>query len=245
MKVRGRRRCADCGNRWSYYETGSPACPDCGSLRSVGLEEERSLHTDAPAELDLSAARSMLDDRPLAEVASAAAETAREYVNARGFVRGGELLPLDDAVVLAAELRHVAGRLERALSVEEAEERHLVDLLAGAETGTRPDDVPPSMRAARGLAAADVVAAYRRDVSAWLDERRDGDGDGGPEPDAAVQRLLSRLRDHERRVSALDGDVPPAEADALVAVARGIGDYLRDGDEDALAMADERLDALE
>ena len=241
MKVRGRRRCADCGERWSYYETGSPACPACGSLRSVGVEEERTLHTDAPVELDLSEARSMLEERPLDEVASAAAGAARRYVNARGFVNGGDLLPLDDVVLLAAELRHVAGRLERALSVEEAEERHFLDLLAGAESGERPDDVPPALREARGLAAADVVAAYRRDVSAWLDEQEELDGEAG----ALVRPLLSRLRDHERRISALDGDVPSAEANALVEAARGIAEYLRDGDEDALAVAEARLDALE
>lgn len=241
MKVRGRRRCADCGERWSYYETGSPACPACGSLRSVGVEEERTLHTDAPVELDLSEARSMLEARPLDEVAAAAAGVARRYVNARGFVNGGDLLPPDDEYLLAAELRHVGGRLERALSIDDAEERHFLDLLAGAESGERPDDVPHSLREARGLAAADVVAAYRQDVSAWLDEREDPGGEAG----ALVRPLLSRLRDHERRISALDGDVPPAEADALVEAARGIAEYLRDGDEDALAVAEARLDALE
>lgn len=245
MKVRGRRRCTECGNRWSYYDTGSPTCPACGSLRSVGEEAERSLHTDAPASLDLSAARSMLDDRPVSEVASTASRAAREYFNARGFVRGGELLPLDETVLLAVELRHVAGRLERALAVDDAEERHFLDLLAGAETGARPDDVPPPLRPARGLAAADAVAAYRRDLTAWLDEQSDesvGPGEGSRR--SQVSQALSRLRDHERRVSALDGDVSQSEADALVAAARGIGEYLREGDEDVLARAEARLDAL-
>lgn len=249
MRVRGRRRCAECGERWSYFETGSPACPSCGSLRSVAVEDDRSLHTDAPASLDLSAARSMVDERPLDGVARAAASAAREYLRVRGFVRGGELLPLDDTVVAAAELRHVAGALERALVVEEPEERHLVDLLAGAEDGARPADVPTSLRAARGLAAVNVVSAYRRDLSAWLDER----GGSGSEPGQLedVRRLLTRLRDHEKRIAALDGDVPAAEAEALVAAARGIGDYLRacggtaEVDEGALGRAAERLDALE
>lgn len=251
MKVRGRRRCAECGERWSYYETGSPACPSCGSLRSVGVEADRTLHTDAPAEFDLSAARSMLDGRPLDEVAEAAARAARAYLRARGFVRGGELLALDDEMLAAAELRHVAGRLERALDVTEAEERHFLDLLAGAEAGTRPGDVPASLRAARGLAAVDAVEAYRRDLSAWLDEAT-GSGDDGPDATGALDRegreavrpVLARLRDQERRVSALDGDVPPAEADALVAAARGIGEFLSEVDDDALATARERLDRL-
>lgn len=243
MKVRGRRRCRECGERWSYYETGSPECPSCGSVRSVGVEDERSLHTDAPASLDLSGARSMLDERPVGEVARAAAVAARGYLRARGFVRGGDLLALDDEYVAATELRHVAGRLERALTVEEAEERHFLDLLAGAETGTRPAGVPPSLHAARGLAAADVVEAYRRDLSAWLDETAGAADEAGRRE--AAGPLLARLRDHERRVSALDGDVAPGEADSLVAAARRIGDYLREGDDEACASAREHLDALE
>ena len=186
----------------------------------------------------------MLADRAVDEVAGAAAAAAREYLNARGFVHGGELQPLDDEVLAAAELKHVAGRLERALSVQEAEERHFLDLLAGAEAGARPAGVPPSLREARGLASVDAVAAYRRDVSAWLDERTRSTGDDGG-PGATVGRPLARLRDHERRVSALEGDVSPAEADALVAAARGIGEYLREGDADALARAEEQLDLLE
>jgi len=241
MRVRGRRRCTECGERWSYFETGSPACPSCGSIQSVGVDDERTLHTDAPSTLDLTEARSMLADRPVGEVAGAAATSAREYLGARGFVHGGELQPLDDEALAAAELKHVAGRLERALSVEEAEERHFLDLLAGAGGGARPASVPPSLREARGLASVDVVAAYRRDVSAWLDEEEERIA-GRRE---SVGPVLARLRDHERRVSALEGDVSPAEADALVAAARGIGEYLREGDDDALAGAAERLDLLE
>ena len=187
----------------------------------------------------------MLDERPIEEVAGAAAAAARAYINARGFVDGGDLLPLDDEVLAATELKHVAGRLERALSVGEAEERHFLDLLAGAEAGARPTDVPPSLRDARGLASAETVAAYRRDLTAWLDDR---DGLDQDEEDAGlptVRRLLGRLRDHERRVSALEGDVAPAEADALVAAARGVGAYLREGDEAALDGAREGLDLLE
>ena len=239
MKVRGRRRCTDCGHRWSYYETGSAECSACGSLRSVGVDEERALHTDAPADLDLSAVRSTLGDEPVGETAGAAAAAAREYFTSRGFVRGGDLLDLDGTVLAAAELRHVGGRLARALSVDDAEEAYFLALVAGAEDGERPDVLPPSLRDARGLASADAVAAYRRDLSAWLDENPANEGA------AAARRSLARLRDHERRISALDGDVPPAEADALVDAARAIGAYLRDGEANTLAVAEARLDALE
>ncbi|MXR22522.1 endonuclease Q family protein, partial [Halobacterium bonnevillei] len=56
MDVRGERECKSCGTRWSYFETGSVACPECGSVRSVGVGE-RSQHTDGNATLDLSDAQ--------------------------------------------------------------------------------------------------------------------------------------------------------------------------------------------
>jgi DNA-directed RNA polymerase subunit RPC12/RpoP len=31
MKIRGERECTDCGTRWSYYDTASVECPQCGS----------------------------------------------------------------------------------------------------------------------------------------------------------------------------------------------------------------------
>ena len=51
MKVRGRRECEACGARWSYFDTGEVTCPDCGSLHSVGLDDERALHTASTATL--------------------------------------------------------------------------------------------------------------------------------------------------------------------------------------------------
>lgn len=240
MRVRGRRQCQACGSEWSYYETGDPACPDCGSLRSVGLDEERALHTDAPATLDLAAARSALDDRPRREVASTAERAAREYVNRRGFVDAGQLLRLDDTYLAAAELRAVAGEVRRLSGAGEAIEGHFLTLLRGAEDGDRPTDVPARLRSARGLAMASAVGDYRRDVLAWLDDRPVAD-DTAPE----VRPLLDRLRAHERRVEAVDGDVTPATADRLVATAQAIGEHLRTGDAAPLDRAAALLDELD
>ena len=234
MKVRGRRRCTACDARWSYFETGSAACPDCGSLRSVAVDDERVLHTDSPVELDLGPARSMVEGSPLEEVAEAAGSAARKYLAARGFVDGGELLDLDDVVLGAAELRHVGAHLRRTMAVDDAAKAHFLDLLAGAEDGHRPDAAPPALQSARGLAAAEAVGAYRRDLSTWLDEH--------PDPDA--RSALDRLRTHERRAEALDGDVSTGEAAALVAAARALGDYLRNGDASALERAEHRLDEV-
>lgn len=230
MRVRGRRECADCGQRWSYFETARVDCPACGSVRSVAAGDERPVHTAGDVALDLAAARAAVDDRPLREVADLAAEAARRFLVNRGFIDAGELQPLDGVTVAAAELRQVADRLRRSMDPDEAAERHLLALLRGAPEGERPDDVPASLRAARGLGAAVAVERYRADLVRYLDEH----------PDPEARRLLGTLRDHLRRVEALDGDVAVETADRLVAVARDLGAYLR-GDASALVRATDRL----
>lgn len=236
MRIRGQRECRDCGTRWSYYDTGSVDCPACGSIRSRGLDDERTLHTRGAATLDLGDVRAAVDERPLAEVAEEAKRACRAYVRQDGFVDGGDLLPLGDGHLAARELVHVADLVGRAADRTEAEELYLLALLRAADAGERPapDEVPDSMRAARGLAAAEAVRAYRSDVREWLAE------DSRPE----VRETLGRLDQHAKRVSALQGEVVPSTAESLVAAARALSAYLREGDEGELATADEHLDAL-
>ncbi|GAA0258319.1 DUF7117 family protein [Halobaculum roseum] len=259
MEVRGERECTECGTRWSYFETGSVACPDCGSLRSVGTGERRK-HTDAPAEIDLTSVLARLDDTPLSDLVDEIKAECRTYLRKRGFIRGGELAPLDDAYLAAAELRHAAdvygriagpggGRADATIhdgdrgpegaspGVTDDEEWYLTTLLRAADTGERPDagDVPPRMHEARGLAAAEAALEYRTDVSTYLDEH----------PDPEANRTLGAIRDRAKRIDALGGDVEPAEADALVGAAAELGRYLIAGDEEALASARERLQRLE
>ncbi|NEU56189.1 TFIIB-type zinc ribbon-containing protein [Halorussus sp. MSC15.2] len=258
MKVRGQRECKDCGARWSYYETGTVECPECGSLRSVGVEEERNLHTDSPVEFDLTEPREAVDAQPLREVADRAGEIAREYVRKRGFVRGGDLLALDETYLAAQELRHAADVVGRGLDLSDDEELYFLALLrsadaeaAGADAdghGTEtdsdadsrpaPDEVPTSMHPIRGLAYAEAVAEYRREMADWADER---------ETSAVADRgrdALETLGDHVKRVQALDGDVDADTAELLVNAARDVGRYLREGDADALASARDRFDRL-
>ena len=258
MKVRGQRECADCGARWSYYDTGSVECPDCGSLRSVGVDDERRLHTDSPAEFDLSEARELVDAKPLREVADRAGEVARAYVRRRGFVRGGDLLALDDTYLAAQELRHAADVVRRGLGVSDDEEWYFLELLrsADAEDGpTRPasDGVPASMHSIRGLAAADAAGEYRTEMSDWLDDRPATSDEGEAADDAvaetgvdvqAARDALATLETHVKRVRALEGDVEPATADRLVTAARDVGRYLQHGESDALASARDRFDRL-
>jgi hypothetical protein len=236
MRIRGERECRDCGTRWAYYETGSIDCPACGSVRSRGLDEERVLHTRGAATLDLTPVRDAVDDRPLAAVADDAGRACRAYVRQDGFVDGGDLRPRPDGPHAARELVHAADIVGRATDVDEREELYLLALLRSADDGERPPpgEVPASLRAARGLAAAEGVRAYRGDVRAWLEDH--------PHPEA--REPLGRLDQHAKRLEALQGDVPPSSAETLVAAARALGTYLRDDDEAALARAGEHLDAL-
>lgn len=236
MKVRGKRECRGCGTRWSYYDTGSVTCPECGSIDSRGVEDERTLHTDTPVSLDLAAARNDIDERPLTEVCSDVKSACREYVRRRGFVRGGELLDLDDTYLAASELVHVADIVARSVRLDDESEAYFLKLLGGADAGERPpaEEVPDGLRAARGLGVAGAVRAYRSDVSEWLEEN--------PHPEA--ERVLELLSHQSKRLRALEGDVPPREAETLVRATRDLHDSLA-GDESALATARERLASLE
>ncbi|WP_273835356.1 TFIIB-type zinc ribbon-containing protein [Halococcus sp. PRR34] len=240
MRIRGERECKDCGTRWSYYETGSVSCPDCGSRRSVGVGE-RTRHTASAATLDLSGARDRLDagssdDADIRAAAERAAETCRAFVRQHGFIAAGEFEPLDATYLAALELRHVAEELARTMRTDDPAERYFLSLLSGAGQGERPppDEVPESLRVARGLAAAEAVATYRREAGTYLDDH----------PDEAASAAFGSLTEHRKRVAALDGDVAPETAERLVRTAQDLGRYLRDGDETALATTRDRLDRL-
>jgi uncharacterized Zn finger protein (UPF0148 family) len=236
MKIRGQRECRDCGTRWSYYETGSVECPDCGSLRSRGLDD-RTEHTDAPAELDLTAARGRVETDGVVAAAAGAAEDCRAYVRKRGFINAGELLALSERYLAAAELAAVAGELDRSLRVDDDEEIYLLALLRGTDHGERPgpEAVPASLAAARALAYADAIGRYRDDCRTYLEEH----------PDPAARSALGTVGEHVRRVEALDGAVDPATVERLVVATRELGEYLRTGEESRLATARSRLDGLD
>ncbi|WP_435129674.1 DUF7117 family protein [Halobaculum sp. D14] len=249
MEVRGERECTDCGARWSYFETGSVACPECGSMHSVGTGE-RKRHTDAPAELNLDPILSRLDDAPLADLTDDVKSACRAYLRKRGFIRGGDLLPLDDAYLVAAELVHAADVYARLGDRTDDEEWYVTALLRAADTGDRPaaDEVPPRMREARGLAAAQATLEYRRDAATSLDDAGDADDDSGTgsagDPDGEARTTLGALRDRAKQLEAVHGDVDPAVADALVEATRALGRYLVTGDDDSLDAARDRIDTV-
>jgi len=236
MKIRGARECKSCGSQWSYYETGSIECPDCGSLRSVGMDE-RTEHTDSPVTLELSPVVERVDRDSLTENAADAAERCQEYVRKRGFVDAGELKPLDATYVAAVELRYAAAELARSMRTTEAEELYFLSLLRGADAGERPSPavVPDSLSSARGLAVAATVDAYRRDLVRYLDEQ----------PDQPARSVLGRIIDHKKRIEALDGAVAVDTSETLLQALTDLGHYAALGEETALASAQESLDTLE
>ena len=262
MKIRGQRVCQACATEWSYYETGSVACPNCGSLRSVGRDDDRQLHTDTPAALPLAQFQARIAEESVAEYAADLKAVLREYTRKRGFINGGELQPLDDRYLTARTLLHTVDILARRREPTADAELYLLSLYEtladdAADAATDADDaetavndvadavdaddaeltaaqVPSELQEAWGLAAADAVAAYCSDLRTWLDAT----------PDDAAATTLGDLRDHVNRLNALQGDVEPAVATDVVEGARAVGRYLRTGDDDALTAARDRLRRL-
>lgn len=236
MKIRGTRECKSCGSQWSYYETGSIECPECGSRRSVGVDD-RTEHTDSPASLNLTPVVERLDEDPLGEVATDAAERAQEYVRKRGFIKAGDLRPLDATYVAAVELRYVAAEIARSMRVSDEAELFFLSLLRGAEAGDRPPaaELPDSLAAARGLATAAVVDAYRRDLARYLDDH----------PDQSARQALGQLVEHKKRIEALDGGVPVETSETVLQALTDLSHFVALGDETALAAAQERLGNLD
>lgn len=237
MKVRGERECRSCGTRWSYYETGEITCPECGSVRSVGTDE-RTEHTDGAAEFDLTAVRNLVDEQPLREIADQAAEVAGAYLRSAGFVNAGIVQPLDDTYVAAAELRRVGATLGRVMDHSVDEEAYVLALLRGADAGERPDpdDVPETFHPERGLAIAAAIDAYMDDLRRVRDETQRFDNG------AELDRAISVVRTHRKRIEALDGNIDPTVAEQLLRAARDIGRSVREGDENALGRVFERLE---
>ncbi|QKG93706.1 hypothetical protein HPS36_12840 [Halorubrum salinarum] len=178
MKVRGERECQSCGARWSYYDTGSVACPSCGDLRSVGVDD-RTAHTDAPVSLDLAPHRERFGEAQGTLPRSGVDELQsdlREYCRKRGFIDGGRLAPLDGTYLAARELLEAVDCFERLRDPTDTDGEYLLALLAGADDGDRPaaEEVPTALREARGMAAVRAVEAYRSDALDFLDELEAG-----------------------------------------------------------------------
>ncbi|WP_410767172.1 hypothetical protein [Haloferax sp. DFSO60] len=235
MEIRGERECKSCGNQWSYYETGSVSCPACGSMRSVGIGE-RATHTASQATLDLAPHQTTVANESIRAAAPDLKSDLREYVRSLGFIHGGELLPLDDTSLVAYELLHAVDVFARSNRPTDDEEFYVLSLIRGAKSGTRPEpkDVPSSMVDARGLAYAQGVERYRRNLSTWLDSH----------PDTEARHTVESLATHVKRAEALEGALPLEESESLVAAANGLYTYLTEDDLDALADVRDRLERL-
>ena len=237
MEIRGERECSACGRRWSYYETGDIRCPTCGSPRSVSVGPPAE-HTAGSATFDLSSVRAGIDERPLRELAAEAADVAAEYLASAGFVAAGELQPLETEYVAAAELRRVDRTAGRLSGLSDHERAYVLALLRGADRGDRPgpDAVPEPFHPERGLAVAASVEAYLTDFQRVIDV----------EPDQRLARLCARLTTHRKRLEALDGNVDPTTAAAILDATRRLYDAAdADGDEQAVERAVRELDRID
>ena len=227
MNVRGERECRDCGNRWSYYETGAIECPQCESLRSVGVAE-RATHTDTPVELELNAHRTRFGEARGTLPSEGVDELKRDlrrYVHKRGFINGGDLRRLDSTYLAARELIEAVDVYDRLRDPTEFDREYLLALLAGADEGDRPETaaVPDTMWEARGMAAARAVEEFREDALTFLDELAAGENataepTGGFGGEAAGASAVSVSVADE---SAVDGA-------ARVEPARGVLGRIRD-----------------
>ncbi|ELZ94269.1 hypothetical protein C440_11628 [Haloferax mucosum ATCC BAA-1512] len=188
------------------------------------------------AELDLSSHRSAVGDGTIRDAAPALKSDLRDYIRKVGYIQGGELLPLDDTSLAAHELLHAVDVVARSNRPSDDEQLYVLGLLRGADEGDRPapGEVPDSLTDARGLAYAEAIDAYRRDLSTWLDDN----------PDPNARTTLETLSNHLKRVEALDGAISLSESETLVNATRDIYAALSDDDLDALALADDRLAAL-
>ena len=237
MRVRGDRECNECGQRWSYFETGTIACPNCGSHHSVGRGERRR-HTDGEQSLDLSVSIEKAASGSVEAALESALDPCRSYVHSRGFIAGGELTELDDLYCLAAELRYCAGARVHRSAFTDLERRYLLALFGAAADGQRPmpSAVPDRFRFARGLAVARSVTDYQRAIRQVMavDDR-----------EASVATALDALDGVTTRIEQLDGDVPPASAETVLEAARTVGSAVRSGDADAVEGIPNRLERLE
>ncbi|ELZ98312.1 hypothetical protein C439_16045 [Haloferax mediterranei ATCC 33500] len=204
-------------------------------MRSVGVGD-RAQHTAMQTELDLSKHRSAVGDGTIRDAAPALKSDLRDYIRKTGYIQGGELLPLDETSLAAHELLHAVDVVARSNRPSDDEQLYVLSLLRGTDEGDRPasDEVPDSMTDARGLAYAEAIDAYRRDLSTWLDDH----------PDPEARKTLETLSNHLKRVEALEGAVSLSESESLVRATRDIYTALADDDLDALASARDRLAAL-
>lgn len=191
MEIRGQRLCQACSTEWSYYETGSVACPSCGSLRSVGRDDERQLHTDTPTTLPLATFRARIAEEPVTSYADDLKSELREYTRKRGFINGGELQPLDDRYLTARTLLHTVDMLARRQDVSPAAELYLLSLYE-----TLTDDTADNNSAAESTTTTTAdIPAGDSDADTIGSDRLDSTADSNPdELELAAATVPSDLR---------------------------------------------------
>jgi hypothetical protein len=253
MEIRGQRQCSECGQEWSYFDTGQVACPACGSLKSVG-RGQRETHTDSAVELDLSNHQQALDsETDITTITDDLTTTLRDYIRQRGFLNGGTLQAPDETLLSAAELLHAVDVLDRRRRPTDETRLYVTKLLAGTDDGYRPtpDSVPTSMTAARGLAYTEILSRFHQDFGKWLSEESSimsvsTEGTTATrDSELSVSQLRERFRTYLTRSEALQGDIPVETSEIFLTVARKLHEGAVNDDIDALEIARTELDSVQ
>ena len=234
MRARGRRKCHSCGTLWSYFDAGSITCPSCGSARSEGTDTEPVLHTAGAATFDPTGIRQLLEAEDITTAIRELEPRCRVYLRDAGFIDHGTLLPLEDSVVAIAELLESATHLDmpQAAPPSVELEAYLFDLVESAMGGPRPggEAVPDQARHIRALGVARAVRMYFGECHRWMRARK---RNGHP--------AIGAVRTHIARIEALEGDIDPSSAEAILDATRAIGEGLRHDDVDHFTRAESQL----
>jgi hypothetical protein len=229
MQFTGHRRCKQCASEWSYFETGSVSCPECGAIKSTGIGGPEP-HTAQHTSLELAPYWEVTDEEVRIE-SDKIRRAVTEFLSEYGFIKGGDFLPLHDEVLAAGELRHAAYRYNTLGDPSEEVEHYLLGLLRAVMGESRPTSPPDVLKQARGRGTADILEQFLRDMRQWTQAR------------AATELMPIResFRTHLHRIQALEGDVDPVVLSRLIQSARAVQQYIAREDQQSLSKARDHL----
>ncbi|MFB6253304.1 MAG: hypothetical protein ABEI06_01680 [Halobacteriaceae archaeon] len=237
MEIKGYRECRECGHQWSYYETGNVQCPECGSIKSTGLDE-RTLHTNNPVEIDITSIQSLVSNDEFRQAGQRAAKEARNYTIKRGFIHKGDLIRCDERIFSCHELRNLGNYINRTASITEETEYYFIETIQAVKNSGRPDQqaIPKNLRSIRGLAYARAAKDYLNDVTTWIEYADHELPSGG---------VLERTKENIKRVEALDGDISIGDSERIYEIVANLYSYCTTGEISTYEQIEEYLSNLE
>ncbi|MFB6186034.1 MAG: hypothetical protein ABEI86_04100 [Halobacteriaceae archaeon] len=237
MEIKGYRECRECGHQWSYYETGNIQCPECGSIKSTGIDERR-LHTNTPVEIDITSIQSLVSNDEFRQAGQLAAEEARNYTIRRGFIQEGELIQCDDRIFSCHELRNLGNYINRTTSITDETEYYFIETIQAVKNKGRPDQqaIPMKLRSIRGLAYARTAKDYLNAVMTWVEYT---------DQQPPSRGVFERTKENIKRVEALDGDISVRDSERIYEIVTNLYSYCTTGEVSTYEQIEEYLSNLE